>query len=137
MATDSPLGIAQVRASLLEYRQTADKRRGSYPAELRERACRCAHRMRASGRTITQIAAELGVAAATASSWSRGAKADAPSGEPLSFVPVVVEGQTQAEPEGSGTRFEIAFPSGVVLRVEGAVSQAITAAIAALTQRQQ
>jgi transposase-like protein len=141
MTTEGHSSIAQVRALLLEYRQTA-RRRGCYPPELRERASRCARRMRGRGRSITDIASALGVTTATASSWTHGAEANAVSEAPVSFVPLTVEGQ--AEPElGSNPdserrdgQLEIAFPSGVVLRVQGADRAAVAAAITALSRRE-
>lgn len=128
MATDGSWTSVQVRTALLEYRGA--HKGGAYPSELREHARRCACRMRAKGLAITQIAAELGVTSATASVWSEGAQHSEQAGESMTFVPVVVEERDrQVCREG---RFEIAFPTGAVLRVEGVDSDTVRAAITAL-----
>jgi hypothetical protein len=132
MGTDGSWTSARIRAALREHRQTAGG--GGYPVGLRERAVRCAREMRARGLSMAEIATELGIMASTASGWSSSAK-EGDDGERLSFVPVIVEGQEQVR-AGQG-RFEIAFPTGVVLRVEGVDRDAMSAAIAALSSRGQ
>lgn len=133
MATDGPWTSARIRAALLEHRQAVGG--GGYPAALRERAVRCVQRMRARGVSISEIATKLGIMASTASDWSGNARGVSDGSETLSFVPVVVEEQDRAQ-AGQG-RFEIAFPTGVVLRVECVDGDAMTAAIAALSAKEQ
>jgi hypothetical protein len=116
-------------AEVLRFRQRAietrgDRKRASYPIELREGAVRYLVRCRAEGRSLRQAAEDLGVDSSTLYFWTRPKVKKKAS---TKMMRVVV-----AEPEQHAKSAFIVFgPCG--LRVEGATVADIAALVRALT----
>jgi predicted transcriptional regulator len=126
---------AQLRAVLSRYRE--QKRYGRYPSELAERAAAYARERSRSGATAPEIAAELGVHAATANRWASGREPSvvglAPSTpkavEGFPLVPVLVRPERR---EVRAMRIKLAFADGTRMQVSGLSGRELSEALEAL-----